>query len=97
MQTRVPGFGGTDTVEYLDPSLKSETKYFYDIAEKLSQLGLKRGKHVTFFVSTLRFSFPHLQQSQNFSDTQEFPSAERRMISDSPLILLLLGLPTLLI
>jgi len=43
VEIRAPGFGGTDTVEYLDPDLKSATKYFYGIAQTLTTVGLKRG------------------------------------------------------
>lgn len=40
--TRVPGFGGTETVEWLDPSHASTGAYFKDIANALVSLGYTR-------------------------------------------------------
>lgn len=43
--TRVPGFGNSSTVEWLDPTERSPTKYFYNIAETLVvKLNYTRGK-----------------------------------------------------
>jgi lysophospholipase III len=45
VMTRVPGFGNSNTVEWLDPSERSPTKYFYNIAETLvTKLNYTRGK-----------------------------------------------------
>jgi lysophospholipase III len=42
--TRVPGFGNTSSVEWLDPSEMSPTKYFYNIGETLvKKLNYTRG------------------------------------------------------
>ncbi|VDK32129.1 unnamed protein product [Gongylonema pulchrum] len=43
---RVPGFGNTSTVEWLDNSKRSEGRYFTDIVEALVPLGYRRGKSI---------------------------------------------------
>ena len=42
VQIRVPGFGDTLTVEWLDPSKASPGAYFNKIADSLALLGLER-------------------------------------------------------
>ena len=44
VMTRVPGFGSTSTVEWLDPSHRYPTSYFFDIVEAMvtSSLGYVR-------------------------------------------------------
>lgn len=44
--TRVPGFGNSTTVEWLDPSHRSPTGYFKDIVNALVPLGYERGVSV---------------------------------------------------
>ena len=39
---RVPGFGNSSTVEWLDPSHASQGSYFKDIANILVELGYRR-------------------------------------------------------
>ena len=49
VQTRVPGFGQTSTVEYLDPAtpLLTFTQYFHDLVEHfVSKHGYVRGKTI---------------------------------------------------
>jgi hypothetical protein len=46
VETRTPGFGGTDSVEWLDPSKASQGNYFSPIVEALTAWGYKRGKTV---------------------------------------------------
>ncbi|CAG0913986.1 unnamed protein product [Notodromas monacha] len=41
--TRVPGFGDTASVEFLDPSQVSPSRYFVDIATALAGIGYSRG------------------------------------------------------
>ncbi|CAL4120224.1 unnamed protein product, partial [Meganyctiphanes norvegica] len=43
VETRIPGFGNSDTVEWLDPSHRYPTGYFKDIANALIPLGYERG------------------------------------------------------
>lgn len=43
VHVRVPGFGNTSTVEWLDPSQVSPTAYFTRIVEELVALGYQRG------------------------------------------------------
>ncbi|KAG5273866.1 hypothetical protein AALO_G00156460 [Alosa alosa] len=43
---RVPGFGGTDTVEYLDPSKRSVGMYFFAIVQGLVNDGYVRGDDI---------------------------------------------------
>nr|XP_045597361.1 phospholipase A2 group XV-like isoform X2 [Procambarus clarkii] len=43
VQTRIPGFGNTSTVEWLDPSQRSPTGYFKDIVNAMIPLGYERG------------------------------------------------------
>nr|XP_053644997.1 phospholipase A2 group XV-like isoform X1 [Cherax quadricarinatus] len=43
VQTRIPGFGNSSTVEWLDPSQRSPTGYFKDIVNAISTLGYERG------------------------------------------------------
>ncbi|KAH7932256.1 hypothetical protein HPB51_029397 [Rhipicephalus microplus] len=43
VHVRVPGFGNTSTVEWLDPSQVSPTAYFTRIVEALVALGYQRG------------------------------------------------------
>lgn len=44
VETRVPGWGTTDVIEWLDPSLKYIGSYFSDIANALVNLGYERNK-----------------------------------------------------
>ncbi|XP_077505629.1 lysosomal phospholipase A and acyltransferase-like [Amblyomma americanum] len=46
VDVRVPGFGNTSTVEWLDPSQVSPTAYFTRIVEELLLLGYQRGVDV---------------------------------------------------
>lgn len=43
---RVPGFGGTETIEWLDPSHASAGSYFKDIANTLVSIGYERNKTI---------------------------------------------------
>ncbi|KAK6043855.1 Lecithin:cholesterol acyltransferase [Cooperia oncophora] len=43
---RVPGFGGTSTVEWLDPSKASQGLYFFTIVDMMVSWGYSRGKNV---------------------------------------------------
>lgn len=43
VETRIPGFGNSSTVEWLDPSRTSLGAYFKDIASVLEALGFERG------------------------------------------------------
>lgn len=43
VETRIPGFGNSSTVEYIDPSMISYSVYFAKIADRLVKLGYKRG------------------------------------------------------
>jgi len=43
VETRIPGFGNTSTVEWLDPSQRSFSVYFATIVSHLLPLGYKRG------------------------------------------------------
>jgi lysophospholipase-3 len=44
VETRVPGFGNSSTVEWLDPSEASPGAYFHNIAEMMvNKLGYRRG------------------------------------------------------
>uniref|UniRef100_F1L2M6 Group XV phospholipase A2 n=1 Tax=Ascaris suum TaxID=6253 RepID=F1L2M6_ASCSU len=44
VDTRIPGFGSTETVEWLDKSQASPGRYFTDIVEMLISFGYRRGK-----------------------------------------------------
>ncbi|CAK9013370.1 Phospholipase A2 group XV (1-O-acylceramide synthase) (ACS) (LCAT-like lysophospholipase) (LLPL) (Lysophospholipase 3) (Lysosomal phospholipase A and acyltransferase) (Lysosomal phospholipase A2) (LPLA2) [Durusdinium trenchii] len=47
VQVRVPGFGGTTTVEFLDPDLKAISGYFHALVETLcTKHGYERGKSI---------------------------------------------------
>lgn len=46
VETRVPGFGNTSTVEYLDSSQRSFSVYFAKVVEQLIPLGYKRGFNI---------------------------------------------------
>ena len=46
VQIRVPGFGNTSTVEYLDPGLKAVGKYLEPFVEFFVKLGYVRGKSI---------------------------------------------------
>ena len=46
VQTRVPGFGQTDTVEYLDGTSYPVVKYFAPMVDYLVALGYERGVSV---------------------------------------------------
>jgi len=46
VQIRIPGFGNTTTVEWLDPSMRSFSGYFANIAEHLVALGYQRGVNI---------------------------------------------------
>ena len=43
---RVPGFEGTDSVEWLDPSKASTGLYFYTLVDMMVSWGYSRGKDV---------------------------------------------------
>ncbi|KAG7160321.1 Group XV phospholipase A2-like, partial [Homarus americanus] len=43
VQTRIPGFGNSSTVEWLDPSQRSLTGYFKDVVNAIIPLGYERG------------------------------------------------------
>lgn len=43
VETRIPGFGNSSTVEWLDPSMRSPTGYFKDIVTAMIPLGYERG------------------------------------------------------
>ncbi len=42
VDVRVPGFGNSSSVEYLDPSMNSVSVYFAKVAQKLLLLGYER-------------------------------------------------------
>jgi lysophospholipase III len=44
VQTRIPGWGDPQVVEWLDPSLASTGSYFKDIGNALAGMGYKRGQ-----------------------------------------------------
>lgn len=46
VEIRIPGFGGTETVEWLDPSHASTGVYFNSIAQTLVNLGHERNKTI---------------------------------------------------
>ncbi|XP_044266833.1 phospholipase A2 group XV-like isoform X1 [Tribolium madens] len=46
VEIRIPGFGGTDAVEWLDPSHASAGAYFNSIAKTLVSLGHERNKTI---------------------------------------------------
>ena len=46
VQIRVPGFGNTSTVEYLDPGLKAVGKYLEPFVEFFVKLGYVRDKNI---------------------------------------------------
>lgn len=46
VQTRVPGWGNSETVEWLDPSHASSGAYFKDIANTLVSIGHERNKSI---------------------------------------------------
>ena len=48
VETRVPGFGQTFSIEYLDPNTKfwSVTNYFHDMVQHFVNKGYVRGKNI---------------------------------------------------
>ena len=48
MDTRIPGFGQTFSIEYLDPNTKfwSVTNYFHDMVQHFVDKGYVRGKSI---------------------------------------------------
>ena len=47
MNIKVPGFGDTSSVEYLNPGLLKDTiEYFHDMVEYFVDRGYKRGKTI---------------------------------------------------
>ena len=47
MEIRVPGFGGTSSVEYLDPGImKNILPYFHDTVKYFVDRGYKRGETI---------------------------------------------------
>ena len=43
METRIPGFGTTDSVEYIDKSMRGFSVYFAKVVEYLLPLGYEKG------------------------------------------------------
>lgn len=48
IETRIPGFGNTSTIEFLDPDTKwfSSTKYFHAMVQHFVDKGYVRGKSI---------------------------------------------------
>lgn len=48
VETRVPGFGDTSSIEYLDPNTKfwDTTNYFHDMVQHFVDKGYVRGKNI---------------------------------------------------
>ena len=46
VEIRVPGFGNTSSVEYLNPFMSSYAQYFGKVVEGLMDLGYERGVNV---------------------------------------------------
>lgn len=73
VMTRVPGFGNSSTVEWLDPTERSPTKYFYNIGETLvAKLNYTRGKDLHGAPYDFRKGPSMLQQNKlkfNFNET----------------------------
>ena len=46
VETRIPGFGNTSTVEYLDESQRGFSIYFAKVVSRLLPLGYKRGINI---------------------------------------------------
>ena len=46
VEIRIPGFGNTSTVEWLDPSQRAYTEYFKDIVDAILPLGYVRNINV---------------------------------------------------
>jgi len=57
---KVPNFGGTDSVEWLDPSQRSPGRYFQPIVDALASWGYTRGKNVVGAPFDWRRSPPEL-------------------------------------
>ncbi len=55
---RIPGFGSTSSVEYLDPDAKwfSVTQYFYSMVQHFVDKGYTRGKDIVGAPYDWRFS-----------------------------------------
>ncbi|KAI6182927.1 hypothetical protein M3Y97_00433100 [Aphelenchoides bicaudatus] len=60
VDVKVPGFGGTSSVEWLDPSKRSPGRYFQPIVDALSSWGYTRGKNVVGAPFDWRRSPPEL-------------------------------------
>ncbi len=48
VETRIPDFGGTSSIEYMDPDTKfiEKTDYFHDMIEWFVKKGYTRGKDI---------------------------------------------------
>lgn len=46
VETRIPGFGETQTIEYLDPNQIPLTGYFNIMVDYLINLGYERGRNI---------------------------------------------------
>ena len=68
VETRVPGFGGTSSVEYLDPNTKwfSVTNYFHNMVQHFVGKGYTRGKDIVGAPYDWRYS-PSELYAQEFS------------------------------
>lgn len=76
VKTRIPGFGNTSTVEWIDPSKASAGAYFKDIANMLVNFGYERNLSLrgapydfrkgpsTFFI----FFFLYSKEAKQFFD-----------------------------
>ncbi|VDN37612.1 unnamed protein product [Cylicostephanus goldi] len=71
---RVPGFGGTSTIEYLDKSLASPGSYFATLVDIMTSWGYTRGKTLQGAPydwrkapSQRRFSFYFSRFTQSFT------------------------------
>ena len=58
VETRVPDFGGTSSIEYLDPSTKwfDTTNYFHAMVQHFVDKGYTRGKDIVGAPYDWRFS-----------------------------------------
>lgn len=79
VEIRVPGFGGTETVEWLDPSHASTGAYFKDIGNTLVTLGHTRnvtikGAPYDFRKAPSKYDFASYKEFSRFQVSCDFQS-----------------------
>eukprot|EP00731_Ephydatia_muelleri_P026959 Em0018g1059a len=98
VETKVPGFGDTSSIEFLDPARKwfEPTQYFYALVQHFVEFGYERGKTIRAAPYDWRFSADALLQQGYYDNLRSLIENTYQLAGNAPVTLVVhsLGAPT---